>query len=40
LDICKKAFDDKQKKPSAIDLHKKLVAEVKPEFHPRQMIGL
>jgi putative transposase len=32
LDICKKAFDNKQKKPSAIDLHKKLVAEVKPKY--------
>jgi putative transposase len=29
LDVCNKAFENKQKRPSAIDLHKKLVAEVK-----------
>lgn len=29
LDVCKKAFENKEKHPSAIDLHKKLVAEVK-----------
>ena len=32
LDVCKKAFDNKQKKPSAIDLHKKLVKEVKTQY--------
>lgn len=31
VDICKKASENKEKLPSAIDLHKKLVAEVKPE---------
>lgn len=29
LDVCREAYASKQKRPSAIDLHKKLVAEVK-----------
>jgi len=29
IDVCVKAFENKEKLPSAIDLHKKLVAEVK-----------
>lgn len=29
IDVCKKAFEAKERIPSAIDLHKKLVAEVK-----------
>jgi putative transposase len=32
VDICQKAFENKEKTPSAIDLHKKLVKEVKTEF--------
>ena len=31
LDVCKKAYLNGEKRPSAIDLHKKLVAEVKKE---------
>lgn len=31
LAVCKKAYEQKEKRPSAIDLHKKLVAEVKKE---------
>ncbi len=31
LGICQKAFENKEKRPTAIDLHKKLVAEVKKE---------
>ena len=31
LDVCNKTFEDKEKHPSAIDLHKKLVKEVKSE---------
>jgi putative transposase len=31
VNVCQKAFEDKEKMPSAIDLHKKLVAEVKAE---------
>ena len=31
LDICKKAFDSKKKRPSAIDLHKKFVKEEKSQ---------
>ena len=33
LSICNGALNNKTKMPSAIDLHKRLVAEVKPE-HP------
>lgn len=33
VDVCRKAFEAKEKIPSAIDLHKKLVAEVKT-VHP------
>jgi putative transposase len=33
VDLCRKAFEAKEKIPSAIDLHKKLVAEVKT-VHP------
>jgi len=29
LDVCRQAYQDKEKRPSAIDLHKRLVAEVK-----------
>ena len=29
LDVCNTAFQNKQKRPTSIDLHKKLVAEVK-----------
>lgn len=31
LDVCKKAYENGEKRPSAVDLHKKLVAEVKKE---------
>ncbi len=31
LDVCQKAFENKEKRPTSIDLHKKLVAEVKPK---------
>ncbi len=31
VEVCQKAFENKEKMPSAIDLHKKLVAEVKTE---------
>ena len=32
LDVCNKAFENKEKRPTGIDLHKKLVAEVKPTY--------
>jgi len=35
LDVCKKAYLNGEKRPSAIDLHKKLVAEVK-----KKMLGI
>ncbi|TAG06709.1 MAG: transposase [Cytophagia bacterium] len=32
LDVCNKAFENKEKRPTGIDLHKKLVAEVKSKY--------
>jgi putative transposase len=32
LDVCNKAFKNKEKRPTSIDLHKKLVAEVKKKY--------
>ncbi len=32
LDVCNKAFENKEKRPTSIDLHKKLVAEVKKKY--------
>jgi putative transposase len=33
LSVCKKAYENKEKRPTGIDLHKKLVAEVKKEHN-------